>query len=57
LVHATGEPNCPLDEQVCTPLAEHCNAPGSQTPVQAPVTHAEPTHAVATPHRPVASHV
>jgi hypothetical protein len=28
-----------LDAQVCTPLPEHCVAPGVHTPVQAPLAH------------------
>ena len=35
-VHADALPHCPLALQVCTPLPEHCVAPGTQTPVQTP---------------------
>ena len=42
---------------VCTPLPEHWVDPGTQTPEQAPLTHADETHAVAEPHWPFALHV
>ena len=40
----TGAPYCPLVLQVSTPLAEHVVAPGAQTPVHVPATHAEFAH-------------
>ena len=43
----------PLALQVWTPLPEHCFAPGTHTPVQAPLTHAEATHVVAVPQAPL----
>jgi hypothetical protein len=33
----TVEPQVPLDWQVCTPLPEHCVAPGVHTPAHAPL--------------------
>jgi hypothetical protein len=46
-----------LAPHVCTPLPEHCAAPGAQTPVQAPLTQAWLVHAAAVPHVPLAVHV
>jgi hypothetical protein len=37
---ATALPHCPLGLQVSTPLPEHFLAPGVQTPVHPPDTHA-----------------
>jgi len=54
---ATAEPHWPLPLHVCTPLPEHCVVPGVHTPVQAPETHAEETHAVPVPHWPAAVQV
>ena len=42
---------------VCGVLPEHCFAPGAQTPVHVPLTHAWFVHAVAPCHTPLASHV
>ena len=56
LVQAEAVPHVPLAEQVCTPLLEHCVDPGTQTPVQLPLAHAN-VHAEALPHCPVALHV
>jgi hypothetical protein len=56
-VHAAAAPHWPLESQVCTPLPEHCFAPGVHTPVQAPLTQAEETHVDAVPQLPFASHV
>ena len=39
VVHAAGLLHWPLLEQVCTPLPEHCVAPGVHTPEHAPLTH------------------
>jgi hypothetical protein len=38
-LQATAVPQVPLDWHVCTPLPEHCVAPGVHTPVQAPAWH------------------
>jgi hypothetical protein len=38
-------------------LPEHCVVVGSHTPVHAPLTHAEDTHATAVPHAPLTLHV
>jgi hypothetical protein len=40
LLHATGVPHWPEVLHVCTPLPEHCLAPGLQTPPQLVPTHA-----------------
>src|SRR5689334_115586 len=56
-VHATVELQVPLDEHVCTPLPEHWCVPGTHTPVHAPLTHADDTHAVLLPHAPLDEHV
>jgi hypothetical protein len=56
-VHATVEPQVPLEEHVCTPLPEHWCVPGTQTPVHAPLTHADETHAVLLPQAPLDEHV
>jgi hypothetical protein len=50
-------PHCPFAPQVCTPLPEHCVAPGVHEPEQAPPTHAWLLHAEAAPQAPVLSHV
>jgi hypothetical protein len=50
-------PHCPLEEQVCTAVPEHCFVPGTHTPVQAPETHADPTHGEGVPHSPLDEHV
>jgi hypothetical protein len=57
LVHATAVPHAPAALHVCTPLPEHCTAPGVHTPVHAPLTHAWLLHAAAVPHAPLALHV
>jgi hypothetical protein len=56
-VQATAEPQAPLDEHVCTALPEHCVDSGTHTPVHAPFTHAEETHATSLPHAPLVEHV
>jgi hypothetical protein len=56
-VQAAADPHWPLELQVCTPLPEHCFAPGTQTPVHVPPTHAEAVHATAELHVPAAEHV
>lgn len=55
--HGEAAPHCPPDEHVWTPFPEHCFVPGTQTPVQAPPTHADDTHCVGAPHWPLASQV
>jgi hypothetical protein len=47
----------PVESQVLMPLPEHWVAPGVQTPLHAPFTHAEFEHAWAADQDPVASHV
>jgi hypothetical protein len=42
-VHATGAPQAPAAEQVCTPLPEHCLAPGAHPPVSIPVASMPPS--------------
>jgi hypothetical protein len=49
----TAASHCPLDEQVCTPLPEHCLAPGTHTPVHALPTQADETQVDAVPHCPL----
>ncbi len=50
-------PHWPLLPHVCTPLPEHCVAPGVHTPVHAPFTHAWLVQEPAFDHVPVALHV
>ena len=50
-------PHCPVARHVRTAFAEHCVAPGAQTPVQAPLAHAWFVQAAAAPHVPSARHV
>jgi hypothetical protein len=52
-----GDPHCPFDWHVCTPLPEHCLAPDTQTPVHEPLTHVELEQATAVPHAPLALQV
>ena len=47
----------PVLSQVLMPLPEHCVAPGVQTPLHAPFTHAELAQACALDQEPVTSHV
>jgi hypothetical protein len=56
-VQAAAEPQVPVDEHVCTALPEHWVEPGTQTPVQAPFTQADDTHAVLLPQAPLDEHV
>jgi hypothetical protein len=56
-VHAEVDPHVPVPEHVCTPLPEHCVEPGTQTPTQAFVTHADDTHGVLLPQVPLVEHV
>jgi hypothetical protein len=56
-VQATAVPHAPAAVQVCTPLPEHCVAPGAHTPVHVPLTHVWLVHAVPTVHVPVALQV
>jgi hypothetical protein len=53
LVHETAELHWPVAEHVWTPLPEHCVAPGTHTPMHAPVTQADATHEEAAPHWPL----
>jgi hypothetical protein len=55
-VHATAVPHCPLALQVSTPSPEHCTAPGTQTPPQAPPVHTN-WHGWGLPKWPVESQV
>ena len=57
LAHATEAPHVPVLLQVCTVLPEHWRAPGAQTPVHAPPTHAELMQEAAVPHCPAALQV
>jgi hypothetical protein len=57
LTQATAEPHCPDALQVCTPLPEHCMAPGEHTPVHEPLAHAWFEQVVPFCQVPVASHV
>ena len=52
----TGLPHCPFELHVCICAAEHCVAPGTQTPEQAP---SEQTYGQVVPasHRPFELHV
>jgi hypothetical protein len=56
-VQAAADPHWPLELQVCTPLPEHCFAPGTHTPVHVPPMHADAVHATADPHVPDALQV
>jgi hypothetical protein len=47
VVHATGEPHCPLAAQVSTLVPEQVACPGAHTPVHAPLTHVWFVHAAA----------
>jgi hypothetical protein len=55
-LQATAVPHVPLDWQVCTPLPEHCTAPGVHTPVQAPAEHTY-VQATGLPNAPLAVQV
>ena len=55
LLHAVPAPHCPVPSQTCTPLPEHCVAPGVHTPVQAPAAQAY-WHEVTAPHAPLVVH-
>ena len=55
--HAVAPPHCPLTLQVCTPLFEHCVAPGEQTPAHTPPTQAWFVHALPFCQVPELSHV
>jgi hypothetical protein len=57
LTQAVAEPHWPFEPQICTPLPEHCVAPGVHTPVHAPLTHAWFEQVVPFCQVPVASHV
>ena len=56
-VHAAAVPQLPPALHVCTPLPEHCNAPGEHVPLHAPLTHAKVVQATAPPHVPLEVHV
>lgn len=56
-VHGFEVPQAPLDEHVCVASPTHCVVVGTQTPVHAPVTHAEATQGNAAPHCPLLEHV
>ena len=53
----TGALHCPLSSHVWTPLPEHFDRPGTQTPVHAPLTQADATHAVDGAQFPMVSQV
>ena len=57
VVQATALPHAPVEPHVSALSPEHCVAPGAQTPVQAPPTHAWLMQAAAVPHEPVEVHV
>jgi hypothetical protein len=52
-VHGAAAPHAPVESHVCTPLPEHCVAPGEHAPAHAPLTHAWLAHGVGVPHVPV----
>jgi hypothetical protein len=56
-VHGAAAPQAPAEEQVCTPLPEHCFVFGTQVPWQEPFTHAEAAQGESEPHVPVAEQV
>ena len=49
-VHGDAALHVPLGLQVCTPFPEHWVDPGVQTPVHAPMTHAEAVHVAPASH-------
>jgi hypothetical protein len=49
--------HAPFESQVCTLLPEHCEAPGTQTPLHAPLRHTALPQDCALPQVPVALHV